>query len=291
MPDADPRFIQVLVEAWRDSQDDNKPTAMGTRLRHSDAGKCARALSFTAAGFERSDPMDLAGVWNVSLGTLLHEKWQEALQARYPDAEIEVKVGHDDLDASGHIDAVIRLDGKVTAYELKSIGGYGWKMAIGKGRGAATGPKSEHMAQSALNALAVGADEMVIGYLAKECVSAGAAGKLTDIDRFSGEWTFTREDFEPIALAEKERMAGVLALVDKGKLAARKVPFDMPPRAEIVDVLTSRWEEKDADGKIVDTGTLWNGQFCAYCSYRSLCATTQPGRIDIDSVLAVRGAA
>jgi hypothetical protein len=288
MPDASPRYIGVLAEAWAAANDEFKPTARGTRLRHSDAAKCARALSYGAAGFKPSDLMDLSGVWAVTLGTLLHEAWQDALLERFPDAEVEVKVGWDDLDASGHIDAVIRDGGKVVAYELKTIGGYGWKMAIGKVRGAATGPKAEHMAQCALNALAVDADEMVIGYLSKEGVSAGAAGKLSDLGRFAGEWSFAREDYEPIALAEKARMAGILALVDQGLLAARKVPFEIPPNAEIVDPKTGRWEVHE-DGRITDTGTYF---MCAgYCSWRSLCATTAPGRIPIESVVAIRGAA
>jgi hypothetical protein len=296
MPDESPRFISVLVDSWAKGNDEDKPTAKGTRLRHSDSGKCARALSFTAAGFRRSDPMDLSGVWNVSIGTELHTLWQAALVERFPSAQVEVVVGWGDLDASGHIDAVITLHPEDTgkhrdwtvAYELKTIGGYGWKMAIGKARGPATGPKPEHMAQCAMNALAVDADEMVIGYLSKECVSAGTAGKLSDLGRFAGEWSFSREAFEPIAIAEKARMKGILDLVDSGLLAARKVPFEIPPNAEIVDPRTGRWEARE-DGQIVDTGTYY---MCAgYCSYRTLCASTESGRIPIESVVAIRGAA
>lgn len=312
-PDAHPRFVGVLAAAWDASRGDDKPTALGTRVRHSDAGKCARALAYTAAGIPRSDPMDLCGVWNTSLGTLIHDRWQEALVAAWPTAEIEVKVGHDDLDASGHIDAVITLPcadcegagevggqacpgclgdstDRVIAYELKTIGGYGYKAAVGRARRGtpAEGPKPEHVAQAALNGLAVGADEVIVGYLAKECISVNQARGLDDLARFAAEWTFTRDEYEPIAIAERDRMAGVLALVDDGMLAARKFPAGMlPAGAEIVDPASGRWEVTGPDG-VEDTGTWWS---CSYCAHRTLCATTAPGRIPIESVTAAEGVA
>ncbi len=281
-PDQSPRFVGVLVDAWAAAHDDDKPTALGTRVRHSDAGKCARAIAYTAAGIPRSDPMDLAGVWNTTLGTLLHEEWQAALLRRFVGAEVEVTCGWDDLDASGHIDAVIRTDDRVVCLELKTCGGTPYKYAIGKAsRGRpAEGPKTEHLLQGALNASAIGADELVIAYLAKECISVNVADGMSDLARFSAEWTFTREDFEPLAKAERDRLAGILALLDEGKLAARKVP-DLPPGAEIVDPASGRWEVRDGDA-VVDTGSYFMCR--GYCNYRTLCATTEPGRIPVESV-------
>lgn len=322
MPDKSPRFVGVLAEAWAAVHSEDKPTAGGTRFRHSDAGKCARAISYTAAGIPKSDPMDLTGVWNTTLGKLLHEAWQDALCERFPDAEVEVKVGWDDLDGSGHIDAVIRTEARcpcvdagprysnlgpdhdgspdecpdcdqgvrpwIVAMELKTIGGFGFKAAVGKARRGtpAEGPKTDHILQGALNALAVDADELVIGYLAKECISVNAGRDLTELGRFAAEWTFARADFEPLALEEKRRINGILSLVDKGELAARKVPHDLPPGAEIVDPLRSLWEVHDPVGTIADTGTLWNGSFCEYCAFQTLCSTTPSGRIPISSVAA-----
>jgi hypothetical protein len=221
-------------------------------------------------------------VWNTTLGTLLHEAWQSALQDVYPDAEMEVKVRWDDLDASGHIDAVVDLDDKRIAIELKTVGGWGYKAAVGKARRGtpAEGPKLEHLLQGALNAVAVDADEMVIAYLAKECLSVNVADGLPELARSCAEWTFQREDFEPWAEDEKKRMAGVLALVDDGKLAARKVPA-LPHGAEIISPKTGAWQVVE-DGNIVDTGSYWacNG----YCDYRTLCCSTDGGRISIESV-------
>lgn len=297
VPDTDMRFADVLVRRWAAENEaaGDKPHAIeGTRFRHSDAGKCARAIAYKAAGIERSDPMDLSGVNNVSLGTLLHDAWQEALSERFPDAEIEPKVSTVGADGSGHIDAVVRVPDRTIAIELKTIGGYGFKAAIGRARKGmvAEGPKAEHILQAALNGLAVDADEVVVVYLAKEALSKSY--KVDDErDRFLAEWTFTREQYEPLARAEAERVSGILGLVDEGLLARRVVPHDMPPGAEIVDPAKGTWERliwqedpntTQGDWVVDDTGSYWG---CDYCSHQSLCAQTEAGRIPVETVVAL----
>lgn len=303
LPDAEPRFVQALVEKWAAEHDDGKPTALGTPFRHSDAGKCGRAISYTAAGIPTSDPFDLPGIWNVRIGTMIHDLWQEEIEPYiranagriFPEGEIvavdlEPPVATVGVDGSGHIDAVIRVrygDGRtwVVAYELKSQGGWGFKNAIGaarKGDGA-EGPKTDHLLQGCLNGLAVDADEVVIGYLAKECISVNEAkrwGMTADLDRFAAEWAFSREEYEPLALKEAERVAGLLALVEDDTLGRRTVPYEMEPAAEIVDVERSGWTV-ERNGETMSTGTVWNGSYCAYCKYASLCALTGPGRIPV----------
>lgn len=282
-PDANPRFVHLLVEAMKVANDKagEKPTAYGTRIRHSDAGKCARAVAYSAARIPRSNPMDLPGVWVTSLGTLIHEKWQEALQAAVP-AEVEVKLRIDGLDASGHADAVIPEADYRILFELKTVGGFSWKMKVGE-RSDPEGPSYEHIAQGALNAKAIDAFEMVIGYIATEAVSKPAAKRknLDELARFCGEWTFSRDEYEAVALVEQHRLQGILDLLDKGLLAARKIPSpELPPGAEIVDPKTGRWQVSGPDG-IVDTGSFWA---CGYCSWQDTCAKTESGRIPVESV-------
>lgn len=286
VPDAEPRFIQVLPESWAAANDDDKPTALGTPFRHSDAGKCARAIAMTAAGIPVSNPMDLTGVWNTGLGSRIHEWWQDELLARYPDAEVEPKVRSAGVDGSAHLDAVIRIDDKVVCYELKTVGGYSFKSSIGVVRKGtpAEGPSPAHIYQAAMNAAAVDADEVVIGYLSKEAVGVGIgrSNGLSDIDRIAAEWTFTREQYQPFAEAEAERVSGILALVEQGELARRVVPDEMPPRAEIVAPTRSAWIV-ERDGETEQAGSVWNGQFCDYCKFLDLCAQTGPGRIPVES--------
>jgi hypothetical protein len=302
-PDPNPRFVQLLVAkmAAANEKAGTKPTAMGTRVRHSDAGKCARAIAYTAAGVERSDPMDLPGVWVTSLGTLIHEAWQEALLERFPNATIETKLRIDGLDASGHADAIIDIEGydnlagphdgetpavvvppKRILFELKTCGGFSYKMKVGE-RGNPEGPSHEHKLQAALNGLAVDADEIVIGYIATEAISKPAASrkKIDETTRFCAEWSYTREEFEPWARAEQARLQGVLDLLDDGLLAARKFATpELPVGHEIVDPKSGRWEVRK-DDQIVDTGTFWA---CNYCSFQSLCVTTESGRIPVTAV-------
>lgn len=153
------------------------------------------------------------------------------------------------------------------------------KAAIGLAKGGAEGPKTSHLLQASLNGLGVDADEVVIGYLSKEAVSIGIAEskRLSELERFCAEWTFTREQYEPLAVAEAERIAGLLALVEDGKLGRRNVPHDMDRAAEIMDPATGGWTIEQ-DGKIVEAKRYWG---CDYCKFRSLCVRTEPGRIPV----------
>lgn len=286
VPDPSPRFVGVLAEKWHAERDDDKPTAHGTPFRHSDAGKCARALSYAAAGIPRSDPMDIAGTWNVTLGTLLHDLWQAALVERFPGAEVEVTCATVGADGSGHIDAVIRDAERTVAVELKTVGGLAFKAAVGaKGKGTpAEGPKVAHMLQAALNGVAVDADEVAIGYLAKEAISVNQAKRFPHLGddplaRIHAEWTFTREQFEPLAAQEARRVAKVLELADQGLTAPRK-GVEMPAGAEVVTPSSGVWQVVD-DGEVVDVGSTWE---CDYCRYQTLCTGTLPGRIPLDDV-------
>lgn len=285
VPDEAPRFVQALVESWAMQDELEGPRALASataRFRHSDAGKCARLIAYKAVGIPASDPMDLSGVNNVHVGTLLHDHWQEALMLAH-SAEVEVKVESLDGDGAGHVDAVIEADQRV-AYEYKTIGGYGYKSAIGKAarNRPAEGPKSDHLLQGALNAVAVDADELVIGYLAKEAISVNQSKGMPELLRFAAEWTFTREEFTPLAERELARVAAILALVDEGTLAARKIP-DLPAAAEITDPSSGLWEQRSGD-EIVDTGSYWG---CNYCSHQTLCTQTERGRIPVESVVAL----
>ena len=290
-PDSTPRFVQALAEHWAQENETagDKPRATSdSRFRHSDAGGCSRAIAYAALNLPRSDPMDLTGTWNTRLGTLIHEAWQAVIADRYPDADIEPKVTSVDGDGSGHIDAVIP-DGKRIAVELKTIGGFGFKMAVGE-RGEAQGPKSEHVAQAALNGRAVNADEIVVAYLSKEAISVAAAGrkKISELGRFCAEWTLQRDEYEPIAAAEEARIAGILGLLDEGTLPARKIPSsEVPAGAEITDPAKGIWQVV-RDGQVLDAGSWWG---CGYCRYQTMCSTTQAGRQPVEVVVQFGGVA
>lgn len=297
MPDEAPRFSTVLIDAWveANAKRSAEHTPSGKGFRHSDAGKCARALSYKAAHIPASDPIDQPGIHNVTIGQWMHDGWQAALLERFPDAEIEVECATAGVDSIGFIDAVVAHEGRTIAIELKSMGGWGFKAALGKARrgAVAEGPKTDHLTQAALNGCAIGADEVVIVYLAKECLSPNVYRGAEWWQRFTAEWTFTRDQYEPIALAEAARVKGILALVADGFLAARKVP-DLPPGSEITDPATGAWQQtiRDSDDPssvfVADTGSYWG---CDYCGFQTLCAQTEPGRIPVETVVKIGDAA
>lgn len=284
-PDPEVRLAHVLAERWRDDNEAERATHVpsGALFKASDAGKCARAISYRAAGIAESDPMDLTGHHNVSIGKWMHAEWQAAVALRYPDAEFEVERWFLDERGIVRIDLVITLGDLLVAYELKSINGYGFKSAIGKVRRGtpAEGPRTGAVLQGAIGGLMVDADQVVVGDLAKETISYD---DMAEVDRFAAEWTLTREQFEPLARKELERIEGILDLFAGGEMAARKIPG---VRGEIVDPSTGRWQVTDADGAILDTGVHWE---CKYCGWQRFCATTPSGRIPVETAVKLREA-
>lgn len=285
--DREPRFGQVLAETWAAS--DRFATELprakqGARFRHSDALNCARAVAYAALDVPACDRLDLSAVFVMNLGHIVHDAWQEVMAARF-GAEAEVKVGSG--ERAGHIDSVVRMDGKTIALEAKTVGGFAYKMAVGE-RGPAQGPKRAHIVQGALNAIEVDADELVIVYWSKDAISVNVAArkKFTELERFTSEWTFTRDEFEPLAREEQARVDGILALLDEGVLPARMIP-ELPRGAKITDPATGRWEQS-RDGKLVDTGSAWN---CGYCRWQTACQATSPDRQPVAEVAVALGVA
>lgn len=293
-PDPEPRFGRLLVERWYEEEQTERPPAVeGARFRHSMAGACSRAIAYAALNVDRSDPPDLPGAFILRQGKALHEAWQEALRVAHPDAEIELTVANG--DRAGHVDAVVRIpeskgadafdegrpgfEPKVIAIEAKSVDGYSYKLAVGE-RGPAQGPKYQAVVQAALNAREVDADEAVVVYLARGAISVRAAAGKRHIDalrRVTAEWTLTREQYEPIADQEIERITGILGLLDEGYLPRRKIPDpDMHPAAVIVNPHKGVWET--ASGLV---GSTWH---CGYCRWQSLCVTTPADRVSIYEV-------
>jgi hypothetical protein len=266
------------VEAWHAEADDDLPNAVeGARFRHSDAGACSRAIALSALGVPASNPMDPPGHFITRQGSWLHEEFQKALVAKYgAAARIEVKCGKD--DQGGHADAEVYLpepdevDAKIVAIEYKSVDGYAYKLAVGE-RSAPQGPKYDHVIQGALNGRALNADEVVITYGARGAISIQAASrrKIPEMMRVTAEWTLSREEYEPYADKEIERINAILRLVDDGVLAACKIPDpELPAAALITDPRKGTWAATNAEGLVTNAGTTWH---CTYCRHQDTCAS------------------
>lgn len=269
-PDDEPRYADIIVGALQ-RDEAGRDKAENTLLRNSWAGMCARAIGYLSKDIQPTEPHTAADYWRFNIGQYVHDVVQKALTEALPNAQIEVKVDmrttDKPLDSSGHIDIVVSAPDHVTAIELKSIGGFGYKKSIGA-RGDADGPRHSAIMQGALNAYALDADEMVIIYVATENLSPREIQKLGrgDIGRFYSEWTFRRNDYVPIAEKEIRRLGKIAEMVNADVLPPRSMP-SIPPKARIIDPEAGRWD-LEVDGNIVDSGSAWE---CGYCPFRTEC--------------------
>lgn len=292
-PDPTPRFVTTVAEAWwQQYQDEGKTTrAMakeGTPFRGSDAGSCSFSLGLTLlerAGLgQRSNPPGMADSWRMGIGSMVHDKLEEVLPLAFPGATCEVVGVTVENEAAFHADVLIEqvreevrhhadgdsiaVKGLRSLLELKTINGFGFKNAIGAGPRPAEGPRDNAVLQGALAAEAFDCDELVIGYLSLELVSVQEAKrhKLGEAQRFAAEWTFTKEEYLPLAQAERARLRWIKALVDARQMPDRTIPA-LPEGAVITDPSNGSWVVEQ-DGVPVNIGTTWH---CDYCWHRDAC--------------------
>jgi hypothetical protein len=287
-PDPESRFGRVMVEAIHAREVERDKTFRdtanhgvdGARFYHSSSGGCFRAVAYAALSVPESNPTDAPGHFITWLGGMLHDYFQKDLVAAFPEAEVEVKVSGDRM--GGHADVVIRGGTYTTVIELKSIGGYAYKLAVG---GQHPKPRYSDKIQLALNAKRLDADEAVLVYLARDAFNDAEYQGLEPMARVTAEWTYDREKYSPIAEAEIARIQHILRLVDDEKtLPARVIPDPEYPRGSFVRNpigLKGKGEwvlEKDGvaiDGK----PTVWQ---CAYCRWQDLCSRTGSHREPVD---------
>jgi hypothetical protein len=277
---------RVLARAWLELQGDTSlPHAVeGSRIRHSWAAKCARALRYEIDGVPASNPPDVASQWTFRLGHLVHDEIQGALVEMFPDCAIEVKYPNPEVDGSFTLDAEIRWndapysevdgpgsDAPVHVVEIKSINGFGFKKMIGT-RGKAEGPRHSALLQLALNANATpGCTGGWLIYASLENISVGEAerNELSVLDRFLKVTWYPIDQLTPLAVLEEKRMRQVLDEADAGTKTARVIPDpDIPPDAVVIDPTKGTYAVLDANGGILDTGSTWQ---CDYCNFRTTC--------------------
>jgi Holliday junction resolvase-like predicted endonuclease len=129
-------FVHRIAEAWAEgSEAPSQPE--GTLWRGSWAGMCARKVAYMTLGEERTDPPTTADYWRMGLGSVVHEllepaikKWLDKDDTVTVEEEISVSLGE---HGNGHIDLVLNTaGGQKIVLELKTINGFGYKMAVEK---------------------------------------------------------------------------------------------------------------------------------------------------------------
>lgn len=265
-PVSDPLFVDVWSRELFE-EDHDKPTALGTPFRFSDALNCSRRMVFDALGVEKSDPIDPAGIHVTTIGTILHEKVQDAIGRKYPDAKFEVVSGSELI--SGSADGVCLVDGHGLLLELKTVGQYPFHKAIGMSgmgyrakRVSPEGPRVSAIAQAGLNALHNGCDTVVVMYIALEAISKNVAERLgfSMYERFTAEWEIPMEVWKPLALDEMRRVSFLNELAQDGQL----------PSGDYFDDQKWEWESISPE----DQRPKW---VCDYCPHRTTCVAHENG--------------
>lgn len=280
-----PLITGALVDELHVASAVKKPTAMGTPLRYSSAFGCARQQGYAAFDVVPTEPMDEAGAWATGLGTIIHEKLQDALSRKFPSSRFEVPSKIDDI--SGSCDALIAsseinddAQGTHVLYELKTMGTYSFDKQVGWNRmrgtvGEGKGPAMKAIAQAGMNAMGIMAGDptisiewLVMGSITFEALSKNKAANagVSGVNRFLAEYWIPKEEWFPIADSEIQRMNAIAHAVDQGYL---------PDRMGVGD-----------DGGIIalnpNIGKFWQ---CDYCAFRTHCQQDGGGQVRIiDSV-------
>lgn len=328
-PDRDADIMRRISEALKAKfmDDDDRPFSIdGVTVRGSWATKCARQIGYGILRLPKEE-RSFASTWAMTLGKMVHDMVEGIFLDAYPGAEVEVTVDlRPDVDGSGNIDAVIREDltegrfrpgndpivnccgrdaadcdcpeERVTVFELKTTGGYGYKLMATNFRGPEEGPKWAAKVQGALYATAMNADRLVVGYISMEAISPdqGGRSKIDDLTRVMAQWSYTPEQFRPWAEREHRRLTRIaeftkeaIDLAEGSDLYDRYVPAMLPPRSiddpevpvrarisdPMFEVGKGRWEVVDEEGRVTQVGTTWQ---CGYCDYRPICVADGPSR-------------
>jgi len=279
-----PFLVHKLAEEW--SEDNEAPSMPEDKSwRGSMAGSCARQVAYKLLDVPPSNPIDLAGFWNMGLGSSIHADVEASLH-RWADTQpnVEVIAEHEmelGLHGYGHADMLVMMDipwvGKVKVlFELKTVGGFGYKNMIGINKErACEGPRWSALLQGAMYAKAVDADLLVIGYLAREGLSPYMAKTYnkSEVDRFGAEWHYTKEEYMVVADEETRRLDLIAKHVNEGDTNEIRPRFsksdpDIPWPAEISNPATGAWQLHDDLDNLVNTGKTW---MCGYCQFQDQC--------------------
>ena len=270
-PVSDPIFVTLWSEQLQKRNHD-KPTALGTPFRFSDALNCPRRMVFDALGVPKSDPIDPAGLHVTTIGSWIHEQVQEAIGRKFPGARFELASGDETVSGScdglTYVGGVVGSKGKVLL-ELKTVGGFAFDKAVGVNRkaykrGSPEGPRPSAIVQAGLNAIFHEADTVVVMYLAMEAISKQLADRVgfNQYDRFSAEWHIPREVWEPLAREELARIKALEACLDpEDRVIPGGMAFD-----------DKTWEWKPISPN--DSRPHWS---CSYCAHVTTCIAHEAG--------------
>ena len=283
-PKRDSVELANIITAWRTNYEAGWDMSLPMAIP--DAGpyrasyantRCDRALHYRFTSTVKSNPVDVASLWNFWLGHLIGEGMHAACAAAYPSAIAEQAVDLRPLGipGSGSSDTWVPDDGEGGSFNLeyKSTGGYGFKKKTVEGEG----PTFGSIVQGALSNRGLNADRLLVPFLSKENISVKVAAQhnLAEIDRFAAVWEYSAAECDVLVRAEAARVGRVLQFADTDILPARELSEPRyPVGAVIKDPKRGTWVKLDANGNVTGSGTAWE---CDYCDFRDQCITDGAG--------------
>lgn len=254
-----------------------KPTALGTRMRVSDAGSCERQRWYKGAGFDESEVPDVGTLLTFHVGNSIHDFVQEAFkrQAVMAGVSVDVEVPVDcrslGVDLSGSADLVVTYsDGHKVVVEFKSAAAYGFKLAK-------DAPKREHVAQAGLYARGLGASAVLIVYVAKETSYRDKVRVGDVVTHYYGldEEVFPDESVNNVVNFELHRFRRVEEHLDSQTVPHPIVFDDANGEREL-----SRLKTVESPGPYgrASKNTHWE---CRYCLYNGLCYGIGPDKVSV----------
>ncbi|MDE2105288.1 MAG: hypothetical protein KGL39_49135 [Patescibacteria group bacterium] len=218
--------IEELLIAELDDDDPHVSRASQPHASASMALSCARQIGYKVAKVPTENALTLKSHLAFFIGKRIHLKLQAAFAKRYGDFEPETY--WDRGAVIGYADGLYTSEeGIKTVLEAKTMSTKGYEWA------ADHGPKDEHVMQATLSALALGATEIHMVYIAK-----------ADLDAPLKEWVL----FADLASAtrEEQRMQHIVSRVVAGQ------PLPRRANGTALDPKTTKWP-------------------CAWCDYRQRC--------------------
>lgn len=290
-PDA-PRITPPLMDQWwkewQAREGFHRPMSIEDReFRGSWAAiRCDRALWYSVNGEPESNPTGASGHWRMAAGSLIHILLDDvivkaALVGDNQYAEIIPEMALDlrriSINGASSADLVV-LDHKAKTgicVELKSKGGYKFKLCTMDWKGGPTGPEYADVVQAVLATEALRETyptykiECRVMYLSLENISEQLASKngISEYGKFSAEWVITEDECALVLDRERARINRVLTDPFVPQRVIDDVDGQMPVRRMLVTDIDKGALQGDLDGGIV-YGSTWR---CGYCRFKERC--------------------
>lgn len=302
-PPRKPRVVTSVAETWFENWQQRDEYGWGHVLpdagpwRGSYSGKrCDRQLEYAFRGTPEEDK-SIADVYRLGLGTMVHDVFQAAMMAAFRDkgeAEMALDLNSIGIPGSMRVDFVYLLeqpdpedpqvagDPLYIPIELKTINGFGFKMAATTFKGPPQGPRSGHRLQLACAIVALDAPYGILGYLSLENIGPELVEAIYDnptpVQQFAAEWAVSRDEAEQLVWDEAARIKRVLAFIEAHPdehMPRELVDPDYPAGALVTRPENGQWVTM-VDGKPTQTGKTW---MCAYCDNRATCIEDGAGYV------------